>query len=66
MLERLQRIEALDRRQAPAATLLSELRALVAEAEAWARADRAGDEAEQALERCRVALDVEAREVAIM
>jgi len=32
----------------------------------WARADRAGDEAEDALERCRLALDAGSREVAIM
>ena len=35
---RLERIEALDRERAPAGRLLGELRALVGEAEAWARA----------------------------
>jgi hypothetical protein len=34
---RLERIEALDRKRAPAGQLLGELRALVHEAEAWAR-----------------------------
>jgi hypothetical protein len=34
---RLQRIESLDRQRAPAGELLSELRELVHEAEAWAR-----------------------------
>jgi hypothetical protein len=66
VIERLRRIEALDRRRAPAEALLRELRALVAEAEVWARADRAGDEVEDALERCRLALDTGSRAVAIM
>jgi hypothetical protein len=42
VLERLQRIDALDRERAPAGRLLDELRALVREAEAWARTE--GDE----------------------
>jgi hypothetical protein len=42
VLDRLSRIEQLDRRGAPAAELLTELRALVGEAERWAR--REGDE----------------------
>jgi hypothetical protein len=42
VLERLQRIEALDRRRVGPAVLLDELRALVGEAEAWARLE--GDE----------------------
>jgi hypothetical protein len=37
VLERLDRIEALEHAHAPAAALLDELRALVADAEAWAR-----------------------------
>jgi len=42
VLHRLERIEALDERGAPRSRLLDELRALVGEAEAWARlgADR--------------------------
>jgi hypothetical protein len=43
VLQRLERIEALDRERAPAAELLGELRALVHEAEAWARAHALGD-----------------------
>ena len=40
LLARLDRIEALDREGAPPARLLPELRALVREAEAWARRER--------------------------
>ena len=57
MLTRLERIEALDREAAPAHTLLSELRLLVTEAEAWVRAERAGEEAEDAVARCSDALE---------
>jgi hypothetical protein len=46
VLRRLERIEALDRRTVPAERLLGELRALVREAEAWARLD--GDRREHA------------------
>jgi hypothetical protein len=42
VLERLERIRELKRDRAPAEQLLDELRALVAEADAWARAE--GDE----------------------
>jgi hypothetical protein len=42
VLRRLERIEALDRGRAESAVLLGELRALVGEAEAWARLE--GDE----------------------
>jgi hypothetical protein len=42
VLERLERIEALDRGRVGPAVLLGELRALVGEAEAWARLE--GDE----------------------
>ena len=55
VLERLERIEALENRGVPACELLDELRALVREAEAWARSE--GDErAAGAVERCRDAL----------
>jgi primosomal protein N'' len=37
VLRRLERIESLDRSAVPASRLLAELRALVREAEAWAR-----------------------------
>lgn len=59
VLERLERIEALDASGAPAATLLEELRALVAEAEAWARAE-GGVRGAEAAGRLRQALAREA------
>ena len=40
VLERLERIERLDRETTPASVVLDELRALVREAEAWTRAER--------------------------
>ena len=55
VLERLERIEALKRDEAPAGVLLDEVRALLAEAEAWAEADRADGHASAALEACREA-----------
>jgi hypothetical protein len=39
VLERLERIQELERRRAPASELLVELRALVGEAEHWARVE---------------------------
>ena len=55
VLDRLGRIEALERDGARPRELLDELRALVGEAEAWARLE--GDErAEAAVERCGDAL----------
>ena len=61
VLERLERIEALEASGAPAAVVLDEVRGLLADAEAWVRAEPAGtDLAESALQRCREALqDVE-------
>jgi hypothetical protein len=57
VLERLDRIERLERAGAPAAELLRELRWLVREAERWARREPVGDErVSAALERCRDAL----------
>jgi hypothetical protein len=62
VLERLARIEALERAGAAAPELLDELRALVTEAEAWTRAERADTaRADCALERCRAALRGEGR-----
>ena len=58
VIERLNRIEALDRERAPAAMLLAELRELVREAEAWVRTE-GGERAELAVERCKEALEVE-------
>ena len=57
MLERLARIEALDREGAGPAALLAEMRALVSEAEAWSRVERCGEEAVAAIRSCRDALD---------
>ena len=62
MLTRLERIEALDRGQARPGALLAELRALLSEAEAWVRAERAApDEAREALDRCRQMLESTSR-----
>lgn len=66
VIERLERIEALDRDEAPPGALLDELRGLVAEAEAWLRAERPGARAETAVDRCRAALDVTPEAVVMM
>jgi hypothetical protein len=66
VIERLKRIEALERVEAPAGALLSELRDLIAEAEAWVRAERPGARAEAAVERVGAVLDAGSREVAMM
>jgi len=66
VLERLDRIAELDRQDAPAGDLLVELRGLVRDAEAWLRAEPEAHGAVEALERCRSALDVEDREVALL
>ena len=58
LLDRLARIEELQRADAPPRELLVELHALVAEAEAWARAG-GGDAAGEAVERIRSALEPE-------
>jgi hypothetical protein len=55
VLERLERIEALDRAGADRPELLTELRALLDEADAWSRAE-GGDAGECAVERLRSAL----------
>jgi hypothetical protein len=57
VLDRLARIESLEREGCPADVLLGEVRALLHEAEAWVRAEPAGTErAAGALERSRSAL----------
>jgi hypothetical protein len=54
VLARLERIEALDRERAGPDDLLAELRSLLSEAEAWARAERpVPDEAIDAVDQCR-------------
>jgi len=55
VLDRLARIEALDRDGAPASLLLDELRALVGEAERWSRAE-GGDAGSRATIELRSAL----------
>jgi hypothetical protein len=55
VLERLARIETLDRTGAPAASLLDELRQLVVEAEAWSRTE-GGEAGEVAVSRLQTAL----------
>jgi hypothetical protein len=58
VLARLERIEALDRAGAPPAAVLSELRELVQEAEAWARreCDPRAEEAARALAEATIIL----------
>jgi hypothetical protein len=57
VLARLERIEGLEQTGAPAGVLLDEVRGLLADAEAWVRAEPGGaDLAQDALERCREAL----------
>lgn len=55
MLERLERIEALDRHGADARDLVAELRALLTEAEAWSRRE-GGDAGARAVADLRSAL----------
>jgi len=58
VLARLERIDSLDRERALPADLLVELRALLAEAEAWTRAERTvPDAAVEAVDRCRALLE---------
>jgi hypothetical protein len=55
VLERLERIEALDRAGADRGALLGELRALLVDAEAWSRTE-GGDAGESAVDSLRSAL----------
>jgi hypothetical protein len=57
VLERLRRIELLEREGAPARSLLAEVHALLEEADAWLAVEELGKEcAETAVARCRAAL----------
>ena len=57
VLERLERIEALERRGSPAGPMLAELRELVVEAEAWVRVEPGPtDGAQDAIARLRQAV----------
>ena len=55
MIERLERIEELDRSMADPAELLAEVRGLLHDAEAWVRVE-GGDAADEAMVRLRDAL----------
>lgn len=58
VLDRLRRIELLEQEQAPAPAILAEVRALLAEAEAWVRTEGGGDARAQAgVERLREVLE---------
>ena len=59
VLERLERIEALDRSTASPARVLDEVRGLLRDAEAWVRVE-GGDEADDAVIRLRDALSRDA------
>ncbi len=66
VIARLERIEALEPERMPARVLVDELRRLLAETEAWVRAERPGARAEDAVARCRLALDAAQGRVAMM
>ena len=66
VLDRLARIEQLEREHAPASELLGELRELVREAEKWVRAEPETAGAESAVARCRDALAVETGEEGVL
>jgi hypothetical protein len=66
VLQRLDRIEELERRDAPAGDLLVELRGLVSDAEAWLRVEPETHGAVEALAGCRGALEVDDPEVALL
>ena len=58
VMQRLERIEALEREGAPPQTVLAEVRELLREGEAWLAAEGCGDGlAAAALRRCRLAHD---------
>jgi hypothetical protein len=59
VIERLERIEALDRSTASPAQLLDEVRGLLRDAEAWVRVE-GGDAADEAVIRLREALSRDA------
>jgi hypothetical protein len=62
VLARLERIESLDGKGAHPAELLEEMRALLAEVEAWTRAERTvPDAAVDAVDRCRALLEDSSR-----
>ena len=68
VIDRLERIERLRVDGAPAAVLLGEVRALLADGERWLAIEHAEglDEARAALDRCRLGLDTGPREEVIV
>jgi hypothetical protein len=66
VLTRLDRIDELDRTGAPADELLTELRALVRDAETWLRAEPEPHGAVEALAECRQALASAPEEVVLL
>jgi hypothetical protein len=66
VLHRLDRIEALDRDDAPSGELLDEVRGLLRDAERWLRAEPEPRGAVEALADCRRALDAEDREEVLL
>jgi hypothetical protein len=66
VIHRLDRIEALDRDDAPAGELLDELRRLLREAETWLRAEPEPQGAVEALADCRRAMDAGDREAMLL
>jgi hypothetical protein len=68
VIERLERIDRLRLDGAPAAVLLGEVRALLADGERWLATEHAEelDEARAALDRCRLGLDTGPREEVIV
>ena len=57
VLERLERIQALDQERAHPRAVLAELRVLVSEAEAWVRAEHGDEAATAAVQHCKHALE---------
>jgi hypothetical protein len=66
VLTRLDRIDELEQKGAPADELLAELRALVRDAETWLRAEPEPHGAVEALAGCRRALASARREVVVL
>jgi hypothetical protein len=66
VLTRLNRIDELERKDAPADELLAELRALVRDAETWLRAEPEPHGAVAALAECRKALESAHEEVVLL
>jgi hypothetical protein len=66
VLERLARIEALERDHAPSEQLLDELRELMREAEAWVRVEPQPERLLGTVDRCRSALAISEREGVVL